>query len=447
MAKSTKKVTRKTKVKKTDTEISGSMNRFGEVGSTGLNRWDGRIEEDWIKEFKGAQKNKTIREMRNNDPIIGAILFAVDMLIRQVEWRVDSVSDDQVDVERKEFVESLMNDMSSSWTSMISEVLSFLPFGYSYHEIIYKKRLGDNVDSSKRSKHNDGKIGWRKIPIRAQETLDEWLLDDTGGIQGFVQIAPPSYHRVEIPIEKSLLFRTTTHKNNPEGRSILRSAFRPWFFKRRIEEIEGIGIERDLAGLPVIYVPARIMSTGANANDQAVFNELKNIAVNIRRDEQEGIIMPGDRDTVSGERLYELTLLTTGGTRQFDTNKIIQRYDQRIAMTILADFILLGHEKAGSFALSDNKTGLFAVAIKAWLDEIKQVFNQHAIPRVFRLNGMPLENLPTLEYGDIESPDLGELGEYIAKLSGAGATLFPDDQLENYLRTAGKMPEKPQDEE
>lgn len=432
----------KDKINKADEGINV---RFGEVGSTGLNRWDGTIDEDWVKEFKGTQKNKTIKEMRNNDPVVGAILFAVDMLIRQVTWRVDAASDDSVDQERKDFAESLMDDMSSSWNSTISEILSFLHFGYSYHEIVYKKREGSSDDASRRSKYTDGKIGWRKIPIRAQETLDEWLLDDTGGIQGFVQLAPPSYERVIIPIEKALLFRTTVHKNNPEGRSILRNAFRPWFFKRRIEEIEGIGIERDLAGLPVIYAPSRIMSTGANANDKSVFNELQKIATSIRRDEQEGIIMPGDRDS-SGSRLYELELLSTGGTRQFDTNKIIQRYDQRIAMTILADFILLGHEKVGSFALSASKTSLFASAISAWLDEIKQVFNQHAFPRVFKLNGMPLENMPTLEYGDIETPDLKELGEFLTKLSSAGAELFPDDQLENYLRGAANLPSKPEEE-
>ena len=58
-----------------------------------------------------------------------------------------------------------------------------------------------------------------------------------------------------IPMSKALLFRTKSRKNNPEGRSILRNAYRSWYFKRRIQEIEGIGIERDLAGLPVMHGP------------------------------------------------------------------------------------------------------------------------------------------------------------------------------------------------
>ena len=419
-----------------------------ELGTAGLIHWSGRIDEEWIRELRTDHMRwKTLREMRDNDPIIGAILFAADMLIRQVKWRVEAFSEEEVDKEAAEFLESCKDDMSQSWENMISEILSFLPYGFSYHELVYKRRLGpDKKDPSRRSKFDDGKIGWRKIAIRAQNTLDHWLIDKDGGIQGFVQRDPVTGEFHIIPIEKSVLFRTTTYKNNPEGRSVMRNAFRPWFFKKRIEEIEGIGIERDLAGLPVIYVPNKLMAAAAKSDDAAVFAELKKVVRNVRRDEQEGIIMPGDRDA-SGNRLYELELLSTGGTRQFDTNAIVGRYEQRIAMTMLADFILLGHEKVGSFALSSDKTDLFATALGAWLDEIASVLNQHAVPRLFKLNGFKLEGLPKLVPGDIETPNLKDLGEYISKLSGSGATLFPDNELENVLRGFASLPEKKDDDD
>ncbi|MGI6498023.1 MAG: hypothetical protein ACOX0U_04265 [Oscillospiraceae bacterium] len=52
-----------------------------------------------------------------------------------------------------------------------------------------------------------------------------------------------------------MIFRTKSRKGSPEGRSILRNAYRSWYFKRRIQEIEGIGIERDLAGFPTLTAP------------------------------------------------------------------------------------------------------------------------------------------------------------------------------------------------
>ncbi len=415
-----------------------------EFGDTGLKRTNGRINEEWLRELQGRRWHKVIREMQDQDAVIGSILFAIEMLIRQVSWRVEAASEDNADMEAKEFLESNMQDMSGSWESLISEVLSFLPWGWSYHEIVYKKRNGENQDSSMNSRFKDGKIGWRKIPIRGQESLSEWKYTEDNSLEGMVQeiIGKP---KTLIPIEKALLFRTTHHKQNPEGKSILRRAYRSWYYKKRIEEFEGIGVERDLAGLPLMRVPSKIMSSGANADEAAIFSACKDIVQNIRRDEQEGIILPGGVDK-DGNRLFELELLGAPGNRQFDTGKIINRYDQRIATTVLADFILLGQSSVGSFALADSKTDLFATALRAWLEEIKSIFNRHAIPRLFALNSFNLERLPKLAYGDIETPNLKELGDYVKSLSSSGAELFPDTELENYLREAGNLPAKIEEE-
>src|SRR5690606_26845233 len=98
-------------------------------------------------------------------------------------------------------------------------------------------------------------VGWARIPSRSQHTLYGWQFADNGDIKGFIQQAPPKYETITIPLSKGLLFRTKIARDNPEGRSLLRNAYRPWYFKKRIEEIEGIGIERDLAGLPVLQAP------------------------------------------------------------------------------------------------------------------------------------------------------------------------------------------------
>jgi hypothetical protein len=313
-----------------------------------------------------------------------------------------------------------------------------LIYGFSFHEIVYKKRGGDTEDPKTRSKHSDGKIGWRKFPVRAQETLNNWMMDQEGGIQGFRQIDPTGGGFREIPMDKGLLFRTTVNKNNPEGRSLLRNCYRPWYYKRRIEEIEAIGIERDLAGLPVAKVPPEYLSSGASAAQQAVLAEITQIVQNIKRNEQEGVIFPMMYDENNNE-MFSLELLSSGGSRQFDTDKIISRYDQRIAMSVLSDFILLGHEKVGSFALGSQKMDLWTMSVEAIAKSIAEVMNQYAIPRLLKLNGMNPELMPYLTYGQISSVDLGELGDYVQKLVGAGA-LMPDEKLEAYLREQASLP-------
>jgi phage gp29-like protein len=417
-----------------------------EIGSTGLRRSSGYVYEEFLTQLRGRLGARTYREMADNDPVIGSFLFAIEKIITRLEWRVDPYSEmgstaepDEADVEVAHFVEEALNDMSESWDATLASILSFIVFGWSWHEIVYKRRLGpDQKDPKKRSKFNDGKIGWRKWPIRAQETWMQWEFDEDGGIQAYIQYDPSGGGKHVIPVDKSLLFRTTTQKNNPEGRSLLRNAYRPWYFKRRIEEIEAIGIERDLAGLPVAMVPPEYLSSTATPDQVAVLNAVKEIVTSIKRNENEGVIFPVIYDE-SGHKLFELTLLSSGGSRQFDTDKIIQRYDQRIAMSVLSDFILLGHDRVGSFALGTSKMDLWTMAVDSLCKTIADTVNAHAIPRLLKLNGMDTERCPVLVYSEVAHVDLSEIGDFVSKMTAAGV-MVPDPALEDHLRDLAGLP-------
>ena len=52
-----------------------------EQGKTGLNRWGGNISEEFLPELRGIEGVKVYREMSDNDDIIGAVLFAIKILI------------------------------------------------------------------------------------------------------------------------------------------------------------------------------------------------------------------------------------------------------------------------------------------------------------------------------------------------------------------------------
>jgi hypothetical protein len=414
-----------------------------EIGSSGLHQFGGEIQQDFLRQLRGKQAYANYREMADNDPVVGAMLHAIEMLIRAVDWSVEPSDDaDERAVAEAEFVSSCLTDMSTSWADTLAAILGFLVYGYSYHEIVYKRRQGFTKDPRTRSKFSDGRVGWRKLPTRSQETIDRWELDPNGGIRGAYQMDPNSPKKgvTFLPIEKCLLFRTTSKLNNPQGRSILRNAFIPWYYKRRIQEIEAIGIERDLAGLPVALVPPQLLSNAATSEERAALDAIKQIVRNVKRDEQEGIVFPLAYDPETGNPAYDLKLLSTGGRRQFDTDAIIGRYDQRIAMTVLADFLLLGHEAVGTQALSVSKVDLFVRSLDAFLSEIAEVFNNHAIPRLMRLNGVDEGLSPTLTWSTPKSVDLGAIGSFVTSLAQAGAPLFPDENLEGYLRSIAGLP-------
>ncbi|MFP3153116.1 hypothetical protein LQZ18_01535 [Lachnospiraceae bacterium ZAX-1] len=406
--------------------------KLGEIGCIGQFRWgNGAMNEEFLPELRGRRGVEVYKEMGDNDSIIGAVLFAVEMLMRQAEWTVRAAGSTEADKRAEEFIYSCMGDMQETWTDFMSEALSFLTFGWSYHEIVYKRRNGNT--KTQKSKYDDGLIGWEKFPIRSQDTLWEWKYDEKDELLGMIQCAPPLYAPVLIPIGKALHFKTKSRKGNPEGKSALRNCYRDWYFKRRIQEIEGIGIERDLAGLPVLKMPEGADTFGGSYEDE--MEKATRLVSSVRRDEREGIVLPNG---------WDFTLMSTGGRRQFDTNAIIERYDNRIAMVLLADFMLLGHEKNGSYALSSDKTNLFGVALGAYLDMICEVFNKQAIVRLIDINGDTFKGItdyPELVHGDIETQDLGKLGSFIKDMVGIGA-ITPDENLEDYLRMSADLPER-----
>ena len=101
-----------------------------------------------------------------------------------------------------------MDDMQSTWVDTVSEILSFLTYGWSLHEIVYKRRMGNTRDTRTRSKYSDGLIGWAKLPIRSQETLYQWEYDEADNLVGMTQMPPPDFGLLTIPMSKALLFRT-----------------------------------------------------------------------------------------------------------------------------------------------------------------------------------------------------------------------------------------------
>jgi hypothetical protein len=155
------------------------------------------------------------------------------------------------------------------------------------------------------------------------------------------------------------------------------------------------------------------------------------IVQNIRQDRHQGIVLPFG---------WVLTLLSSQGSRSLDTSIIINRYAQRVATVVLADMLLIGQEKVGSFALVAAKVSLFSKALRSIARIIEGEFNRKAIPRLVRMNGMNVENMPELHFGPIDTPDLKSLSEYVNKLVGNNV-LTPDQDLERHMREIASMPQ------
>ena len=91
--------------------VEKATGSFVELGTTGLKRWAGTIDEEFLRELKGVKGIKTYREMSDNDPIIGAMLYAMKHLIRSSAWTVEAASEDSVDQESAQLLRECQEDM------------------------------------------------------------------------------------------------------------------------------------------------------------------------------------------------------------------------------------------------------------------------------------------------------------------------------------------------
>lgn len=416
---------------------------LAEMGTTGLRETGGFIDEEWLPKLKGVRGMRIIRQMTDNDDAIGAASFAIDHLARSVKWTVKPADEeDSESAKWADFVRENLKDMKHTFNNWVAGALSFKDFGWSWSEIVYKVRLGEAPgDGKKTSRFNDGLWGWHKFAPRSQDTVYRWEMDDAGDVLGLWQFDGYSNKgNVLMPISKSIHLTTPTAKNNPEGRSIWRNAYRSWWKKSGIEDYEAIGVERGLAGLVEIQVPPDILSPNASDEKKALRRHYEEMVRKLRRGQLEGVLFPAEEDREGNSTQYKLTLKGPTGKRNIDTDPIIKRYRMAIMQSVIMDWILLGQQSVGSFALASSRTQVSSLAIGCLLDEIQDAMNLHVIPQLMKLNGVPEEHWPTMEHSDIETPDLKEMGEFMSKVFSI-LGIEGDPSLERWVRGLIGAPE------
>ena len=429
-------------------DIEQRASFLAEIGSTGLKRSSGYVDEEFLPHLRGRKAVQVYREMGDNDAISGGMLFAINQLVKGVAWPVEPAGKSKDDAAAAKLLETCLDDMSSTWSDTLSEILTSLQYGWSWHEIVFKRRMGPwQKDGRHRSKYNDGLVGIRKMPIRAQETLHRWIFDESGDVKAMVQLAPPTYDTRTIPLSRSVLFRNGVHKGNPEGRSLLRTSYRSWYYKKRLEEFESVGVERDLAGLPMVTVPASYLKAAVGSDEHKMVVSMQRMVRAIRRNEQEGLVFPAAYDPETKQPLFKFELLGSGGARQFSTNELITRYEQRQLMSILADWIMVGHTNTGTYNMHVDKTGVFRQALNSVVNSIADTLNTYMVPMLFAQNGWKPEKLPKLVPSSVDVPDLAQLGQFLTQTTGLGYTWGPDVTMERFLRRAAGLPDLTDEEQ
>lgn len=397
-----------------------------ELGVYGKNTYTGDIRADeFLQELKGKKAIQKYKEMRDNNAIVGSIMYAVEQTLRDVKIDVVPADDSEEAKREAEFVKSVLDDMDHTLDDHISESLSYLTYGFAWFEVVYKTRQGDARSPKKNSKFDDGRIGVKKIAIRAPWTVESFEVDQTSGeVLGMWQEAAWGKMPKMIPVEKSLYYRTTSLNNDPSGRSVLRNAYVSYTYLNKIQSYEAIAIERELHGVPVGRMPAEYLSSDATADQTALRSQFERILRDLKNNEQGYALLPSDLyvdadGKPTNQRLMDVELITANGSRSIDIDPVVKRYQHDIARSLMAEFLMLG-SGSGSYALSKTKTDLFLRSLESYINSIVDVLNKQLIERLWQLNGLDWATMPKLVAGDVAPHDLREIASFLRNLNGAG---------------------------
>jgi len=396
---------------------------LNEQGKTGLQQWSGMVQETYTPKLHWPDAYAVYDEMRRRDPGIRSMLNALMLLARTASWYFEPGGDRTDDDKRfTEHCEQCATDMSHTLEDAIEDALTSVWFGWAWQYVSYKRREGEGGRYS--SQYDDGLIGWRKWSERRQSSFDHWDFDDDGGVQGMVQRPAPTYEEIEVPIEYSLHFRGMRDGTNPEGWALGESVYEPWYFCKNLHIISGIGWERSFVGLPTFEYEET-----PDADDPATVERVgKALVVG----EKIWIAVP------KGVKFHLETVRNDSAASLLEQIK----YERRTMMqTLLADFLDLGTGQTGSWALGQDKSVLFLMAVDGILDRLAAVINRFEIRNrlmVYNRRYFPgLTGVPTLQHKKVEKPSLGPLGAWLQQVS---AYLTWTELDETWLRQRAGMP-------
>ena len=395
-------------------------NISGVIGVTGLKHIGGQVREEYLTAIRNWKSEvKLYMEMRD-DPIIGALLDAIKLPLQAASFDVEPSTGGGVNDEAAaEWLFDCMNKMSSqTWNSHVEDALECLDFGFSLGEITLDKR-------------NDGRLWLKNIDPRGQETLLNWGYDPTekDKLVEFVQSDPNYSTTYTIPLAKCLHFKYHGRKGNPQGRSVLRALYRPYKFARNLEDLEGIGVERDVGGMPIAKL-------GEGSYSPQDITDLKAALKGLRKDEEMFLIEPDGVDI----RAYE------GGSRAYDVNQIIDRWHKITLMRFFAQFLILGMGEVGTQSLVKGSQDFFVLALEAVQRYLLESWNLQLVPYLFRFNTWSgLSGYPSIVWEKPGKPDLGGLMDVFDKGIRSGV-ITATDADEDHIRGMADLPDLPDDQ-
>jgi len=392
-----------------------------ELGYTSMSPWTAWTREENVPQLRDKQGIRTFYDMKRNDGTIRGSLRIIKAPIQAAHWFLVPASDSTVDKNISKFIEACLFDkLNVDWSQVLDDVLLMFEYGYMVFEKVYKF-------------DKDGKVILQKLAPRHPLDIQEWIYDAQGGPAGIVMEPfvpygnsfgvmdnPGINTRIDmrigqfIPINKLAIFSLEPEAGDLRGISVLRSAYKHWYYKDTLYKIDAIQKERHGIGVPIIKLPP-----GFSEADKKLADELGR---NLRTNDRAHIVVPAN---------WEILFAKLEG-QPVSAIESIDHHNDQIQVNVLAPFMSDARTKADSLNIFFKSTRYLA-------DAVANIFNKHIIQQLVDLN-FKNGGYPKLKARRIgEWDDLRTLSFAVRNFVGAGL-ITPDDVLEAQLREESDLP-------
>jgi hypothetical protein len=415
-----------------------------ELGYASPSPWTSWTREERVPELRDKIGLRTFYDMKRADGTIRGALRLLKTPIQAARWFVEPYDDSALNKSISDFVEeNLFCYLSTPWSQIVEDALLMCDYGYMAFEKVWIEP-GSDADKVK-----DGKLRLGKLAARHPMDIREWLWDENGGpdafvmenisIQGtgntFSQPALTSFNipnaavtnhinqnynptfdprAVMIPITKAIIFTLEKEAGDLRGVSILRSAYKHYYYKDTMYKIDAIQKERHGIGVPIIKMPL-----GFSDTDKAL---AENLGRNLRTNERAHIVVPMN---------WEVAFAKLEG-QPVDCMKSIEHHDMKIKSNILAPFM-------DESNVNPDSLDVYYKATRYIANTLCDTINKYLIPQLVGMNFARGKN-PCLRVRRIgEEEALRTLSFAFRNFVGAGA-IRPDDPLEKFLRSELDLP-------
>jgi Protein of unknown function (DUF935) len=347
-------------------------------------------------------------EMSNGDASVDVSLRAAKMPVMGADYFVEPASDNQDDLDVAEFVEfNLLEGTQAPFLNVLEDILRMYEYGFSVLEKVWE----DREWAPKRTNANRKTYTMlRKLAPRPTPTIKEITYDNNGGPVGVTQSAVQADGKPvdkKIEIAKLIIFTNNRKGGNLEGKSILRTAYRPWYFKSNLYNIDGIQKERHGMGFPVIELPVGFKDADVEA--------AKELVRNIRTNEHGGAVVPPK---------WILKFIDVPG-QPVDVMRSAEHHDGSIMLNTMVQFLLLGLEgTGGGRATSGAHEDMFLKSLRYITELVCDTVNLYCVPYIVGYN------FPTTRFPKLRARNLGETKD-LQQWAAAIANLFAQKAI-NY---------------